>query len=94
MAIKIHPTPQQYDRTHNRFNARSQDTEIDDALSAGDRIGPLEAMAAAGKSPGEVALFWRDRGVLIVGDTTIGNPPRYQFSSSRSKRACLSALAL
>ena len=63
-------------------------------MTAGARIGPLEVMAAAGKSPGKVALFWRDRGVLIVGEATIGNPPRYQFSSSRSKRACLSALAL
>ena len=26
-------------------------------------------------SPGEVALFWRDRGILIVGDAIIGNPP-------------------
>ena len=56
-------------------HARSQDTEIDDALAVGDRIGPLEVVGAAGKSPGEVALFWRDRGILIVGDAIIGNPP-------------------
>ncbi len=35
----------------------------------------MEVIGAAGKSPGEVALFWRDRGILIVGDAVIGNPP-------------------
>ncbi len=56
-------------------HARSQDTEIDDDLTVGGRIGPLEVIGAAGKSPGEVALLWRDRGILIVGDAIIGNPP-------------------
>lgn len=56
-------------------HARSQDTDIDDYLTVGGRIGPLEVVGAAGKSPGEVALFWRDRGILIVGDAIIGNPP-------------------
>ncbi len=56
-------------------HARSQDTEIDDDLTVGGRIGPLEVIGAAGKSPGEVALFWRDRAILIVGDAIIGNPP-------------------
>ncbi len=56
-------------------HARSQDTDIDDTLTVGGLIGPLEVIGAAGKSPGEVALFWRDRGILIVGDAIIGNPP-------------------
>ncbi len=56
-------------------HARSQDTELDDELTIGSRIGPLEVVGAAGKSPGEVALLWRDRGILIVGDAIIGNPP-------------------
>ncbi len=56
-------------------HARSQDTDIDDTLTVGGRIGPLEVIGAAGKSPGEVVLFWRDRGILIVGDAIIGNPP-------------------
>jgi glyoxylase-like metal-dependent hydrolase (beta-lactamase superfamily II) len=55
-------------------HARSQDTEIDENIVVGDRIGPLEVVAAAGKSPGEVALYWRERGILIVGDAVIGNP--------------------
>ena len=56
-------------------HARSQDTIVDDDLTVGGRIGPLEVIGAAGKSPGEVALLWRDRGILIVGDAIIGNPP-------------------
>ena len=56
-------------------HARSQDTDIDSYLTVGGRIGPLEVIGAAGKSPGEVALYWRDRGILIVGDAIIGNPP-------------------
>ena len=32
-------------------------------------------MDVPGKSPGEVALFWQERKLLIVGDAIIGNPP-------------------
>lgn len=56
-------------------HARSQETEVDDALEVGASIGPLEIVDASGKSPGEVALLWRDRGILLVGDVIIGNPP-------------------
>ena len=56
-------------------HARSQETELDDGLEIGAMVGPLEVVGAAGKSPGEVALLWRDRGILIVGDAIIGNPP-------------------
>ncbi len=56
-------------------HARGQDTKVDDNLTVGGRIGPLEVIGAAGKSPGEVALLWRDRGILIVGDAILGNPP-------------------
>src|SRR5512139_3048844 len=55
--------------------ARTQGAEIDDALGAGDRIGPLVTVAVPGKSPGEVALHWPARRILIVGDCIIGNPP-------------------
>ena len=55
-------------------HAGSQDTELDGELAIGALIGPLEVVAAAGKSPGEVALFWQDRGILIVGDAIIGSP--------------------
>jgi len=56
-------------------HARSQETALDDALEVGATVGPLEVVDASGKSPGEVALLWRDRGILIVGDAIIGNPP-------------------
>ncbi|MCH7839725.1 MAG: MBL fold metallo-hydrolase [Planctomycetes bacterium] len=56
-------------------HARSQKTELDDRLEVGGTVGPLEVVDASGKSPGEVALFWRDRRILIVGDAIIGNPP-------------------
>ena len=56
-------------------HARNQETELDDALQVGGTVGPLEVVDASGKSPGEVALLWRDRGILIVGDAIIGTPP-------------------
>ncbi len=65
--ILIHPD----DDAH----ARSQGTEIDGELRVADKIGPLDVVGVPGKSPGEVALFWPQRRVLIVGDAVIGNPP-------------------
>jgi glyoxylase-like metal-dependent hydrolase (beta-lactamase superfamily II) len=55
--------------------ARSQGAEIDDALHAGMRFGPLVVIAVPGKSPGEVALHWPERRLLFVGDAVIGDPP-------------------
>ena len=63
----IHPKDADY--------ARGQGAEIDDALEVGDRVGPLQVVGVPGKSPGEVALFWEERRLLIVGDAIIGNPP-------------------
>lgn len=56
-------------------HARSQGAEIDGELNVGEKIGPLTTVAVPGKSPGEVALHWPERGLLIVGDAVIGNPP-------------------
>ena len=56
-------------------HARDQGTELDDELRIGEKIGPLVAVDAAGKSPGEVALHWPERRILIVGDAVIGHPP-------------------
>ena len=55
-------------------HAKNEGTELDDTLEVGKRVGPLEVIDAAGKSPGEVAFFWRERRILIVGDAVIGNP--------------------
>jgi glyoxylase-like metal-dependent hydrolase (beta-lactamase superfamily II) len=56
-------------------HARSQGAAIDGQLSIGEKIGPLTIVAVPGKSPGEVALHWREKELLIVGDAVIGNPP-------------------
>ena len=56
-------------------HARAQGAELDDELQLGEEVGPLVVVGAAGKSPGEVALHWRERRLLIVGDSVIGNPP-------------------
>ena len=56
-------------------HAKSQGAEIDGELNVGESVGPLTIVAVPGKSPGEVALFWPERRLLIVGDAVIGNPP-------------------
>ena len=56
-------------------HARSQGAEIDGELSGSEKIGPVMIVAVPGKSPGEVALHWPERSLLIVGDAVIGNPP-------------------
>ncbi len=56
-------------------HARKQETEVDGGLKVGATVGPFDVIGASGKSPGEVALLWPDRGILIVGDAVIGNPP-------------------
>ena len=56
-------------------HARSQGAEIDGELNVDELIAPLKIVAVPGKSPGEVALHWPERGLLIVGDAVIGNPP-------------------
>jgi len=63
----IHPADAGY--------AQGQGAAIDDALTVGESIGPLQVVAVPGKSPGEVALHWPARRLLIVGDALIGNPP-------------------
>ena len=63
----IHPA----DAAH----ARSEGAELDDELHIGRKIGPLTVVGAAGKSPGEVVLYWPERKILIVGDAVVGDPP-------------------
>jgi glyoxylase-like metal-dependent hydrolase (beta-lactamase superfamily II) len=56
-------------------HARGQGAAIDGELRVGEKVGPLTIVAAPGKSPGEVALYWPERKLLVVGDAVIGNPP-------------------
>ena len=65
--IVIHPEDAGY--------ARDQAVEIGAELAIGDRIGPFVVIACPGKSPGEVAFHDEARGLLLVGDAVIGNPP-------------------
>ncbi len=55
-------------------HARGQGTELDDELRPGDKVGPFAVIGVPGKSPGEVALHWPERRLLLVGDAVIGNP--------------------
>lgn len=54
---------------------RDHGVPVDDLLAPGDRVGPFTIVAAPGKSPGEVALHWPERRLLVVGDACVGNPP-------------------
>ena len=56
-------------------HAQSQGCVVDEAISSGEMFGPLQVIPAKGKSPGEVALYWPERGILILGDAAVGNPP-------------------
>jgi glyoxylase-like metal-dependent hydrolase (beta-lactamase superfamily II) len=48
---------------------------VDDSLTVGQTVGPFTVVDAHGKSPGEVALHWAARKILLVGDACVGNPP-------------------
>ena len=55
--------------------AREKGTSVDEELRPGQRLGAIEVVAVPGKSPGEVALHWPERRVLLVGDACVGKPP-------------------
>jgi glyoxylase-like metal-dependent hydrolase (beta-lactamase superfamily II) len=63
----IHPA----DAAH----ARAQGAEIDGDLVPGECVGPFTVIGVPGKSPGEVALHWSARRILVVGDAVVGKPP-------------------
>lgn len=49
---------------------------VEKKLVEGDKfLGGIEVIHLPGKSPGEIALYWQERGILIVGDALIGDPP-------------------
>lgn len=56
-------------------HVRGQGGVVDGPLEVGGRAGPFQVLAADGKSPGEVALYWPERGILVVGDVCVVNPP-------------------
>jgi glyoxylase-like metal-dependent hydrolase (beta-lactamase superfamily II) len=65
--IAIHPA----DAPH----ARKEGAVADAELKEGDKVGPFVVVAVPGKSPGEVALHWPERKILLVGDAVVGHPP-------------------
>jgi glyoxylase-like metal-dependent hydrolase (beta-lactamase superfamily II) len=54
---------------------REKGVVVDDDLVVGDRVGPFVVVGAPGKSPGEIALHWPERRLLVVGDACVGKPP-------------------
>jgi glyoxylase-like metal-dependent hydrolase (beta-lactamase superfamily II) len=66
-SIAIHPADAEF--------ARGKGTAVDGELQPGQPIGPLTVVAAPGKSPGEIALHWPERRLLVVGDACVGKPP-------------------
>lgn len=65
--VAVHPADADF--------VRGKGVTVDDDLVPGQMVGPFRVISAAGKSPGEVALHWPDRRLLIIGDACVGNPP-------------------
>ena len=61
----------------NSADAQSEDLISDHNFGDGDMLaGFLKAVVIPdNKSPGETALYWKDRKILFVGDALIGKPP-------------------
>lgn len=56
-------------------HARKEGAVLDAEFKEGDKIGPFVAVGVPGKSPGEIALHWPERKILLVGDAVVGHPP-------------------
>jgi glyoxylase-like metal-dependent hydrolase (beta-lactamase superfamily II) len=53
---------------------REKGVIVDEELAVGDRVGPFVVVDAHGKSPGEIALHWPERRILLVGDICVSPP--------------------
>ena len=47
---------------------------VDHALADGDKVGPLHVLHTPGHTPGHLAFFWPERGVLFAGDAIATYP--------------------
>jgi glyoxylase-like metal-dependent hydrolase (beta-lactamase superfamily II) len=54
---------------------RDKGVVVDEELAYGQSVGPFTVIDASGKSPGEVALHWPQKRLLLVGDACVGHPP-------------------
>ncbi len=69
-------------RTGARIVAHEADApllacSVDDVVGDGDEVLPgmcAVHLGAGGKSPGEIALYWPGRGVVLAGDLVVGAP--------------------
>jgi glyoxylase-like metal-dependent hydrolase (beta-lactamase superfamily II) len=50
---------------------------VDESVSDGDAVGPLEVLHIPGHSPGHLGLHWAERGLAIAGDA-IATWPRFE----------------
>jgi glyoxylase-like metal-dependent hydrolase (beta-lactamase superfamily II) len=50
---------------------------VDEALEDGDQVGPLQVLHVPGHSPGHLAFYWPEQGVLLAGDA-IATWPRFE----------------
>ena len=55
--------------------ARGQGAQLDEEVREGAAVGPFTVVEVPGKSPGEIALHWVERRLVVVGDCVVGNPP-------------------
>jgi glyoxylase-like metal-dependent hydrolase (beta-lactamase superfamily II) len=51
--------------------------EVDELATEGDAVGPLRVLHAPGHSPGHLAFWWEERGLLITGDA-VATWPRFE----------------
>ena len=69
------------------------DFKIDQPLRDGDLVGPgLRAVHLPGKSSGEIALYWRERKLLLLGDALIGPQGRLRLATE-TKRGDIALLS-
>ena len=50
---------------------------VDEAVGEADEVGPLRVLHVPGHSPGHLAFYWPERGLLIAGDA-IATWPRFE----------------
>jgi glyoxylase-like metal-dependent hydrolase (beta-lactamase superfamily II) len=59
----------------------------------GQRIGPLEVIPTQGHTPGSVSFYWRERGIVAVGDAILtwpvlgGGWPGFNLDEARYRRS-------
>jgi glyoxylase-like metal-dependent hydrolase (beta-lactamase superfamily II) len=66
---------------------------VDHHIDEGDRIGPLEVLHTPGHTPGCVCFYWRERGIVAVGDAILtwpklgGGWPGFNLDERRYQRS-------